>query len=586
MKNWNRNFSFIKTAFSFVWKMDRFYAFVLMVQNSISCIYPLYNAFIISAIISKMSEKSSSLDLSILVILLLVGLCISRLISVFLNWIASSKFMKIQDKFVIKNSNKAMNMEYAATEDQAVLNLYSQAWRANIAAGNILEKLGLLVGYMIQLAGCIGIIMLIHPFFLLFLLGISGLNYYLDYKISKLEQDYSLKLTPLERNIEYIFDVVMNSVSGKDIRLYFADLFFPNMLKKLHMEEENLEYMKETKSCIYYIAQLFLQQAQVFILYAYLAIQFLQQHIKIGEFSFIVSSITILSRTFEGISLCWNQIAQHGTYLDLLDRFLTLPEKRDKPIKAIHKIEKIEFKNVWFRYPNSENYALKNINLTISPHEILSVVGENGSGKTTFIKLLLGLYSPTKGEIFINDCNVLDLSHEQYFSYFAPVFQDFQLFCYTIKENLLFEKNTVSDKTLEQLLQTFEMQDKIAELPYGWNTFLGKSYEKTGVDLSGGQKQRLAIIRALLKDSFCLVMDEPTAALDPIAELNLFEKLKTFAQTNLVIFVSHRISSSKCSDRVLFFQNGQIIEDGSYAQLLEQHGKFFEFYQLQAKYFQ
>lgn len=106
------------------------------------------------------------------------------------------------------------------------------------------------------------------------------------------------------------------------------------------------------------------------------------------------------------------------------------------------------------------------------------------------------------------------------------------------------------------------------------------------MDLSGGQKQRLAIIRALLKDSFCLVMDEPTAALDPLAELNLFEKLKTFAQTNLVIFVSHRISSSKCSDRVLFFQNGQIIENGSYAQLLEQHGKFFEFYQLQAKYFQ
>lgn len=586
MKNWNQNFNIIKKAFWLVWKMDYLYSIVLIIQSSISSIYPVYNAFIISLLISKMSENPDKYELILLVSLLLLGVIISKLCEAALSWSASSRFMKIQDKFVIKNSTKAMHMEYSATEDDVVLNLYSQAWRANIAAGNILEKTGLLVGYIIQLIGCISIIMLIHPLFILFLLGVAVLNYYLDHKKSNLEHDYSLKLTPFERNIDYIFEVITNASAGKDLRIYFENLFFPNKLNTLYTQEQLLESKKETKSCIYFFLQLFLQQLQVFVLYGYLAIRFMRQQIKIGEFSFVISSITILSHSLEGLSLCWNQIAQHGAYFSLLEQFLMLPEKRNLPTKTIKKINKIEFKNVWFKYPSSKQYVLKNINLSLSTNEILSIVGENGSGKTTFIKLLLGLYTPSKGEIFLNDTNIADLSSEQYFSYFGPVFQDFQLFCYSIKENLTFQKVDVSDEELNRLLGIFEMNHKIAELPFGIDTFLGQSYEKNGVDLSGGQKQRLAIIRALLKNSFCLVMDEPTAALDPLAELNLFEKLRTLAVKNFVIFVSHRISSSKCSDRILFFQNGQIVEDGSYLELLEQQGKFFDFYQLQAKFYQ
>ncbi|MDE6674910.1 MAG: ATP-binding cassette domain-containing protein, partial [Acetatifactor sp.] len=242
----------------------------------------------------------------------------------------------------------------------------------------------------------------------------------------------------------------------------------------------------------------------------------------------------------------------------------------------------VEFKDVWFRYPGAEKYSLEAVNVTLNKGEIMTIVGENGSGKTTFVKLLLGLYRPTRGEILLNGVNIDRYSDEEYRKIFAPVFQDYRLFAYTIRENLVFD-GEYHKAEAEALLAELGLDKKIGSLPDGVEQYVGKGYEKSGVDFSGGESQKLAIARALLKGSVCVVLDEPTAALDPIAEMELYRQINGLAGEKSCVFITHRLAGVRFSSRILYFENGRIAEQGSCQMLLEKEGKFYEFYQLQAQ---
>lgn len=220
--------------------------------------------------------------------------------------------------------------------------------------------------------------------------------------------------------------------------------------------------------------------------------------------------------------------------------------------------------------------------MTLNKGEIMTIVGENGSGKTTFVKLLLGLYRPTRGEILLNGITIDRYSDEEYRRIFAPVFQDYRLFAYTIRENLVFDKKYHKAEA-EALLAELGLERKIKSLPDGIEQYVGKGYEKSGVDLSGEESQKLAIARALLKDSACLVLDEPTAALDPIAERELYRQIGGLAGEKSCVFITHRLAGVRFSSRILYFENGRIVEQGSCQELLGKEGKFYDFYQLQAQ---
>lgn len=282
------------------------------------------------------------------------------------------------------------------------------------------------------------------------------------------------------------------------------------------------------------------------------------------------------------ISSGWNQIIKNVVFLDYLERFRSLPERFDKNTGLSGEMLCIEFKDVWFRYPGAEKYSLEAVNVTLNKGEIMTIVGENGSGKTTFVKLLLGLYRPTRGEILLNGITIDRYSDEEYRRIFAPVFQDYRLFAYTIRENLVFDKKYHKAEA-EALLAELGLERKIKSLPDGIEQYVGKGYEKSGVDLSGEESQKLAIARALLKDSACLVLDEPTAALDPIAERELYRQIGGLAGEKSCVFITHRLAGVRFSSRILYFENGRIVEQGSCQELLGKEGKFYDFYQLQAQ---
>lgn len=267
-------------------------------------------------------------------------------------------------------------------------------------------------------------------------------------------------------------------------------------------------------------------------------------------------------------------------------KFDAIPDAMVKGSKKTSNGEHIiEFLNVSFRYPRSENYVLRNLNLTIRQGEHLSVVGINGAGKTTFIKLLCRMYDVTEGEIRIDGINIKEYSDDEYRKLFAVVFQDFSLFAFSLKDNIILNEKA-DDKKLENTLKMAGLYVDAMKLENKVETTIFKSYDEKGTELSGGQQQKTAICRALYRDSPIVILDEPTAALDPIAEYEIYKRFNDLVGGKTAIYISHRLSSCKFCDRIAVFADDTIKEYGTHDELVNiKDGIYAGMYAAQAEYY-
>lgn len=244
----------------------------------------------------------------------------------------------------------------------------------------------------------------------------------------------------------------------------------------------------------------------------------------------------------------------------------------------------IEFKNVSFKYPNTESYALKNINIKINNGEHLAVVGRNGSGKTTFIKLMCRLYDVTDGEILINGINIKEYSKESIISLYSVVFQDFKIFSTTLAQNISAGEKYDYDK-LYKVLDEANIKDRVLAMENKESTYLYKDLDKSGVEISGGEAQKLALARALYKDSPVVILDEPTAALDPVAENEIYNRFNSFVDNKTAIYISHRLSSCAFCNRIAVFDKSQLVETGTHQELIKSKGEYHNLWKSQARYY-
>lgn len=577
-----KQLSGIGKAFGIVWDADKIYPFLLLIRALAASVFPLYVSVCVSRLLNSLAGGRRIDSIILILSLLLSGILLFRALEAWLEWQCSYRYMRMQDVFTIKNSMKAMKMEYPATESAEVADLYVNAWKANMSPGVILEQTFLVFGGALQILGCVGIILRLGFVMLGIVVVFITLQCFWDYRMGVRRRKYELEVVPLNRTIGYMRQCMGDVSCAKDIRLYYPGAFFPGRLALYQKQRIDKEKSQEDYCGRVLSLQAVLQMLQTFVLYTVLIYRFLQGEIEIGYFSLTVSSIGIFMGAVKNISAAWNQIIKNIVFLDYLERFRSLPERFDGDKEMAGEMLCVEFKDVWFRYPGAEKYALEAVNVTLNKGEIMTIVGENGSGKTTFVKLLLGLQRPTKGEILLNGVNIDRYSDEEYRKIFAPVFQDYRLFAYTIRENLVFD-GEYHKAEAEAILAELGMDKKINSLPNGIEQYVGKGYEKSGVDFSGGERQKIAIARALLKGSVCVVLDEPTAALDPIAEMELYRQINALAGEKSCVFITHRLAGVRLSSRILYFENGRIAEQGSCQELLEKEGKFCEFYQLQAQ---
>ena len=274
------------------------------------------------------------------------------------------------------------------------------------------------------------------------------------------------------------------------------------------------------------------------------------------------------------------------TYLDYFDIKNDMYQGSLAVEKRSDKKFDIEFKNVSFQYAGSDTYALKNLNLNLKVGERLAVVGMNGSGKTTFIKLLCRLYDPTEGEILMNDFNIRKYDYRQYLDIFSVVFQDYNLLAVPLGNNVASAATWDSEKA-ERLLREVGFGERYEEMPKKLETPLYKNFDEDGVNISGGDAQKIALARALYKDAPFIILDEPTAALDPIAEAEIYSKFDGIVGDKTAIYISHRLSSCRFCDKIAVFDKGEIVQTGTHEELLsDEKGKYYELWHAQAQYYQ
>ncbi|MDE5993223.1 MAG: ABC transporter ATP-binding protein/permease, partial [Oscillospiraceae bacterium] len=396
-------------------------------------------------------------------------------------------------------------------------------------------------------------------------------------------------MMPHWRKLDYMTHVTTDFSFAKDIRLFGMKKFLTKRQKEVYDVE--LEHWWRSRQFWVYNALFSHGMAFVrnVIVVGWLIWSVVENGLSIGNFTLYFASSMAFSNAAMEVLTAISGLKERSAQTDDFRSYMDIPIGDETaetiPIPEAEEYEFI-FENVSFRYKGQENYALKNINITLSPGEKLAVVGLNGAGKTTFIKLLLRLYDVTEGRILLNGTDIRSFDRAEYFKKFAPAFQDVTVFAFPMSENVSMSEpfNTDKDRA-EKMLRSAGLGEKIDSLEKGVDTELLKVLYDDGVDLSGGEKQKLALARALYKDSKIIVLDEPTAALDALAEYRLYRSFDGMIGKKTAVYISHRLSSTRFCDRVAMFAKGEMVETGTHEQLMELNGEYAEMFRVQAQYY-
>lgn len=346
-----------------------------------------------------------------------------------------------------------------------------------------------------------------------------------------------------------------------------------------------LEYAKKGGFCDGIIS--FLTQLFAGVSFIYVGAQVLNGTISIGDILLYTGAITRLVSTTNVFINKYNHYAFRFGYINLYEEFINKPNMHYDGTLPIEKRDdfgyEFEFKDVCFTYPNTQVNVLNHVNLKLNIGKRFAVVGQNGAGKTTLIKLLCRLYEPTSGQILLNGIDISKYDYEEYTSIFSVVFQDFKLFSLPLDQNIAVN-STVDEEKCWKVLKQLDLDQKVSQLKDGLHTLLYKENGE-GVNVSGGEAQKIAIARALYKDAPFVILDEPTAALDPIAEAEIYQNFNDMIQDKTAIYISHRMSSCKFCDEIVVFENDSIIQQGSHDELVNQDGLYQELWNAQAQYY-
>ncbi|MBQ8316665.1 MAG: ABC transporter ATP-binding protein [Lachnospiraceae bacterium] len=492
--------------------------------------------------------------------------------------------------FEVRLAEHTMQMDFEHTEDPEALDQLNRAkegisWYSGGVVG-VLNSVYALIGNIAVLLGVSTIILVTCPLLLpVQILGLVLISIF-NAKNNKIEIESYKDLAGINRIFGYFLFQLADFSYGKEIRLYDSAEM---MLQKTDVESRKMAGVWTTmaeKQCKNAWAMDVVNAARDGISYFYIGLLALLKKISVGDFSMCITSASELYQGMIGVVQGCQDIAKRCVYAHQFIKLLEYPvalEKGDKKVTGEKHV--IEFSHVSFKYPRSEQYVLKDINLKITSGEHLSVVGLNGAGKTTFIKLLCRLYDVTEGEILIDGINIKEYSEEEYRKLFAVVFQDFQLFAFSLKDNIALG-DTVREDEVNRVLELSGFYEDAQKLPQGLDTMLYKSFDEKGTELSGGQQQKTAIARALYKNAPIVILDEPTAALDPVAEYDIYRRFDTLVGGKTAIYISHRLSSCKFCDRIAVFAENTIKEYGTHEELVDKkNGIYAELFAAQAQYY-
>lgn len=387
------------------------------------------------------------------------------------------------------------------------------------------------------------------------------------------------------------FMAVHDHSRALDVRIYNQQHVCDHYMSKSHSFDTQSDFAKAFRGPAGRLTAASAALSIVFtgIAYVYVCLKSWSGAFGVGSVTQYIGAITALSKGISDLLSHLGQLRANAFFLRTTFELLDIPNDMYQGSLTTEKRGdrnyEVEFRNVSFHYPNTDVYALRHVNMKFKIGERLAVVGMNGSGKTTFIKLLCRLYDPTEGEILLNGIDIRKYNYDDYMSIFSVVFQDFQLLAYPLGQNVA-ARATYDKARVIECLEKVGFGAKLAKMPDGTETCLYRDFDDKGVEISGGEAQKIAIARALYKDAPFIILDEPTAALDPIAEAEIYSRFSEIATDKTTVYISHRLSSCRFCDEIMVFDEGNVVQQGTHEKLVhEENGKYYELWNAQAQYY-
>lgn len=572
------------------WKYDKRYIIWRLLFQFINALIPIAAVVIPKYMIDELMGAQNISKLIFYVIALAGYTLIATCLSNYWNWDAFSRRCRVAAEFDSDLHRRLAEADFERLEDPHFLDMQEKAkkflycdWHG---FGYLLDCAMMIIGQCFTLIGISAVIITLDWK----IIAIFILSLMISTKLEGLQKKKAMRLSQAisrdQRCWQYYSGLFEDFSYGKEIRMNSIGNWLLSRERSFFTKvNSNLKQQNDTyiKAGNWGALFTFLQQI---LAYGYLIACIVEGAISIGSFTMYTSAVTTFASSFRRVMESVIEIRAYDMYYDDLDEYLAVPKKLRQGKESLKTTGKdqIEFKNVSFRYPGTDQYALENINICIHSGEKLSIVGENGAGKTTFIKLLTRLYDPTEGEILFNGVNIKKIEYEQYMSLFSTVYQDYKLFSFSLKDNIALNL-PVDDKRIQTVLERVGLSEKLRTLPKGMDTMLYKNFAEDGFEPSGGEGQKIALARALYRDTSFVILDEPTAAWDPRAEYEMYRNFNEMVAGKTAVYISHRMSSTKFCDKVAVFTKGKLVEYGTHNDLIKKDGLYKELFDMQAQYY-
>lgn len=608
-----------------LWQYGRF-TVVLMIlgafsQSIMKYLWSYIGKYVIDIVQmqSEMPEKDTAPLVSFLFVMVAVEFVCIGTNTVVNNRIGVS-FLRVRQRMITERIDKVLSMNYQTLEQPHMLDMFQRANEATSGNGGVEGIMRGMFNISVQLVTmAVSVSAIIRlDWRLILVLTLAMLINYLSF-LASIRADKRVfwdEMSVTWRRENYMQRCTQDFDYAKDIRLFGMKDWLLGKQKEVLAEHEK----KYGKSRNYWLRHSFIYTATSLlsggVMYYILIVQVLHENLTIGNFTLFLGLCAAFSSALADFYVavgdfqrCSMQTDDFRTFMDYpveeTGAFYDLPcllEGRGGssgnwdglPAPDAATLEKFRkgifdftFRNVSFRYEGASGYALKNLNLSFPAGQRLAIVGINGAGKTTFIKLLLRLYDVTEGEILLNGIDIRKFKRKEYYRLFAPVFQNVELFAFPLAENVSMQSPENTDRAQAvDCIRMAGLQEKLDSLEKGIDTELLKVIHDDGVDLSGGERQKLALARALYKDSPVIVLDEPTAALDALAEYELYKNFDRIVSKKSAVYISHRLSSTRFCDVIAMFVDGEMVEYGTHEELLKKGGAYAGMFEVQAQYYE
>ncbi len=492
---------------------------------------------------------------------------------------------------------KSLRIKYADVESEEGRNLYRRAVDTQCrgdgsASAMTLREVESLIVSLLTFVLFSTVLGSLSPWMVVILLALAVVSYLLQLLNNRFEKKWRDKQAVCSKHYYYVKSVMGNLEAAKDIRIFHMAGWLKDRMQSAIDAMRRLQVDRMAWYCKIDVVNALLGLARDLGAYAYLLYRAVQGGISASDFVLYFAAITQFSGFVTGMAGYLGSLQRVSQETDYVRGYLEAPEEDlttgDRHVAELARPVSVEFRDVSFSYrlEGEKKQIFSHFNLKVEAGEKLALVGINGAGKTTLVKLMCGLYEPDEGEVLLNGIDMRRFPKKEIYGLFSVVFQDNVLPWFTIRESIVMkEASEVDDNRLAQALEDAGIAEIFREKNISYSQYMGKKVTEKGLEFSGGQNQRLLLARALYKDGDMMILDEPTAALDPVAEAEVYEAYKNYSEGKTSIFISHRLASTSFSDRIVLLDNGQVLEMGTHEELLKKGGAYAEMFRIQSNYY-